>query len=388
MQNDIKLKVISFTQRGFTDFYCYDPENTNIVVMSIVSNRENCIKAITSTINLGDSGGVYATDDIDHPSLYQLMEHKLSGDKLKNRVRIERLERNKAQYFHAVVSHRSLYEDNGNYFMCEGEPQKVLFNKLMRRFNLPLLPEWSDTLYTMLMRSGDLVEMECWCSSASHFANSRVFKLKLNEAQFEEMISNALKIGKIKICEEEQNPLQFKNLDEYFMRYGDSVAKDLCKEISPLAEYDTRNTVLLKKKRLFPKQAVLVNGLAKMLETSSYCIATAEMGCGKTLMGTVINEKHAQSTLQKKYGNLSVAELNKRANYRTVVMCPSHLLPKWAREVQEEIPLAKVTILREFEDVVKLVNDMKNKPVGKNFYIISKDFAKLDYVRTVPRQIA
>lgn len=59
-------------------------------------------------------------------------------------------------------------------------------------------------------------------------------------------------------------------------------------------------------------------------------------------------------------------------------MCPSHLVEKWAQEVEGEVPYAKAYILKSFEDVIELWKKGPER-TGREFYIMSKDFAKLSY---------
>lgn len=59
-------------------------------------------------------------------------------------------------------------------------------------------------------------------------------------------------------------------------------------------------------------------------------------------------------------------------------MCPGHLVSKWAEHIKNEIPYARVTILNDFKQLLEI---RKNgiKRTGREYFVISKDFAKLSY---------
>ena len=71
--------------------------------------------------------------------------------------------------------------------------------------------------------------------------------------------------------------------------------------------------------------------------------------------------------------------------YRNLVMCPGHLLEKWKGEIERQIPYAKATIVTDFSQLLEL-RKRGSQRFGKEFYILSKDFAKLSYsLKPVPK---
>lgn len=91
--------------------------------------------------------------------------------------------------------------------------------------------------------------------------------------------------------------------------------------------------------------------------------------------------QHAGVSVKDVYSDGSLVK------YRTIIMCPPHLVEKWAESIREEVPYAKVEILKELAQLVKLRKKGKN-PQGKEFYIISKDSGKLSYsYMPIPSQI-
>jgi hypothetical protein len=110
----------------------------------------------------------------------------------------------------------------------------------------------------------------------------------------------------------------------------------------------------------FPAQGDVIMGLCEAFKERNSALVVGEMGSGKTLLA------------------LSVPYVlgRKGMPYRTLVMCPGHLVGKWQREAMETIPGARAVIVRKLADVMKLE---KGKPKTSEYVIISKDKAKLGY---------
>lgn len=116
----------------------------------------------------------------------------------------------------------------------------------------------------------------------------------------------------------------------------------------------------------FPTQAQTIVAGVNHLRKNKSLIVSAEMGTGKTIMGI------AMSYLFAKKG-------------RVLIMAPSHLVPKWAQEI--EMTLGKgngaivpyeIIIVSNYKDVIPLKNQQKTK---LQFLILSKETAKLSYPR-------
>jgi hypothetical protein len=82
-----------------------------------------------------------------------------------------------------------------------------------------------------------------------------------------------------------------------------------------------------------PAQALTISGAAKRLETARSVRVVGECGTGKTLMSVGIAHTHA-----------------KGEPYTAISMCPPHLVYKWAREVFETIPRARVFVIYDLRN--------------------------------------
>ncbi len=86
-------------------------------------------------------------------------------------------------------------------------------------------------------------------------------------------------------------------------------------------------------RRPLPAQALTISGLAKTLLTKRSVRIVGECGTGKTLMSMGVAHIHAEGK-----------------PYTAIVMCPPHLVYKWAREVFLTIPRARVFVIYDLRN--------------------------------------
>lgn len=114
---------------------------------------------------------------------------------------------------------------------------------------------------------------------------------------------------------------------DYLRQFGPALAERILETYPPLQSTRDRINPSLQTllRKPLPAQALAITGTAKYLRTAKSARIVAECGAGKTLMslGTI----HALAA-----GRPST----------TLVMCPSHITNKWAREVLMTIPRARV----------------------------------------------
>ena len=299
----------------------------------------------------------------------------------------------KEKFYHGLLINNEL---NGSMLiMKKGEEARILYNHLMEQFELPLLKEWEEPLYRWFKEKGKISSKELYFKGEYSLtesipyengmaALSQLYAVKVNidETTLKDAVQNLFQKKEIRISSKEQDSLEFKNMDEYFSKYGSTMVANLEKQMEPLVELDGEaHDVCLKQKRLYPQQIAQMNGLVRRLETSSFAIANHGMGTGKTVLSAAVAESyftrrwlkgHPGSTLADAYG--------KEGNvaYRNIVMCPPHLVEKWAEEIRSEVPYAKVEILRDFNQLVAL-RARGRKRTCKEWYVLSKDFCKMSF---------
>lgn len=285
--------------------------------------------------------------------------------------------------------------------------QDDYYNYLMGKFKYPLMEEWKEYLYTESMRQNVI----------SYLSNNRtvkaenrdreisigdrkvllreleLFEITISENMLRMIISEGLKNRRICISERLQQPIQVKGLDDYMLRYGNSIGEHMEKKhIFPMTKLK-RNVdgLALLSKKLYAPQAACVNGLVSVMQQKKdrFAYVVEEMGCGKTIQAiSAVEAYHNQKWLKAHPGKtLKDCFQSKEVGYRVAVMCPSHLPEKWKYEIEKQIPFAKVIIVTDLSQLIPLREKRKNRD-GKEVYIFSKEFAKADtYKRPVPSRI-
>ena len=183
---------------------------------------------------------------------------------------------------------------------------------------------------------------------------------------------------------------------DYLRQFGPALAERILETYPPLQSTKDQVAPALSTllRKALPAQALAITGTAKYLRKAKAARIVAECGAGKTFMalGTihVLSEGRPSSTL---------------------VMCPSHITHKWAREVLLTIPRARTFLIEDMRNggdpsrphgvrEVKLSKgrtvyegkrlalsemrhmgrkDWKRRFPGPTFFITGKDKAKLGY---------
>jgi hypothetical protein len=148
----------------------------------------------------------------------------------------------------------------------------------------------------------------------------------------------------------------------YLRSFGGALANKIQTEARPLFQpgdaWHPRMNRLLRKP--FQAQADSIQAAVETLKNQSSVMCIGEMGVGKTLIGAAV-------PYIMKNGHPP----------RVLVMCPGHLTRKWAREVKQTIPGAQASVLTSLSDVQAV--DPQEKHQGLQYYIVSKERAKLSY---------
>lgn len=266
------------------------------------------------------------------------------------------------------------------------------YNYLMNTYNYPLLRNWAMPIFKEAERrgyitvpylerikglNGNLERKLPIGNEMIRVCELIICQVCMKDEDLRNVVSDLLKEKRISICSIPQKNLEFKNMDEYFAKYGKGLVDNLEKQLNPLAQINGNMTSLaLNNIRLMPPQAAQVNGLFELMRKSKYGIQNMGMGTGKTITSVSAVEGY----FNRKSGR-SLFDIYSDENsikYRNVVMCPGHLVEKWKKEIENEVPYAKVTIIDDFS---ALINIRKNGKVrtGREWFIIGKDFAKLGY---------
>lgn len=274
-----------------------------------------------------------------------------------------------------------------------------LYNMLMLKYDYPLLEQWVPALYERMVRerclSGGYGKRIIGNQEHHIRKNGKeillrdllFFKLDMTNDRLAELITALFHEGSIWISKTPQKALHIENMDSYFQLYGKSIVDNLRNIVHPIAELNGEITrAALKKTRLYPQQAAMVNGVYEYLRTGKKrrALFVMETGTGKTIQAAAEVEMYYVGRWLEQHPGKSLNDVYAKPgiiNYRHIVMCPGHIAEKWAKEIKKEIPYAKATIINEFSQLIQLEKDGMERKNGREFYIISKDFCKLSYQR-------
>ena len=288
------------------------------------------------------------------------------------------------------------------YVLCTPATEdEVIYDYLMNSYKLPLLKWWVPAIKEALIKGYTLRQVTLYkkegkpigegdCAGIFVPLNGETVCLKdvigydfgsVTNDILTGTVSDLLRKGAIWITKKQMAPLKFETFDDYIRMYGPSLVDNLEKALQPLSPLVPNvPTLALKGKSLYPQQAASVNGILAMKRNGiKYAVMNQGMGVGKTLQalsaveGASVEEwlrRHPGATLRDAYATDNVS-------YRVIVMAPGHLVAKWAEEIEAEIPYAKATVIKRLSQL-EAIREEGVKPHGKQFYIISKDSAKLD----------
>ena len=147
------------------------------------------------------------------------------------------------------------------------------------------------------------------------------------------------------------------NLGEFIDNFKDAIAKRVVESYPPLYRPSENGGTL---PRLLRKplgaQSDAIRGAALSLKAHRGTTVVGEMGTGKTFIGA--------------------AAAHMAGFERVLVICPPHLVPKWKREIEMTVPLARAAIVESITDMERLRLSFGSGPL---FAVMSRERAKLSY---------
>ena len=148
-------------------------------------------------------------------------------------------------------------------------------------------------------------------------------------------------------------------LKEYLDRYGSLVADRARQAFEPLHVPATDGVVKLDLKRsMLPAQAHVVTAAVKTLNHQKSVFLCCECGTGKSQMGACVVHAHAGGK-----------------PYRTIVMCPPHLVETWRAELRQVFHrgMIEVHVLEKWRE---LLSFPRTKPQKPTWLIMGETVAK------------
>lgn len=293
---------------------------------------------------------------------------------------VSRLSQGMEQFCHGIAVSGSV----GTQYIVttKQDLEEDVYSYLMSNFQLPLLKEWVPYLLEEGESFLEVEKIQVVGDDQGRYESSLAVFVNITQEDLSELVSSGLRNGEIRIGSGSQKKLLFEGLDEYFAKYGHTIVDNLRQKLNPWSPLKDRvEEAALLHKRLYPQQCAVTNGLVELMRSARYGIVNCGCGTGKTIMGCAAVEAYFYQKYLRTHKDKTIkgAYLNPDAvKYRNIVMCPSHLIDKWKREIEDEIPYAKVTIIRGLGELGQLLRKGRER-TGKEFYILSKDTGKLSY---------
>lgn len=152
------------------------------------------------------------------------------------------------------------------------------------------------------------------------------------------------------------------SLAEFFAEYGEAAAGTIVGRFPPRYDREAarRHAPAIRRLRRRPlgAQRHAIGALADALSDAPFALLVGEMGVGKTMV--------------------AAAAAWAAGHRRSLVLCPTHLVQKWQREVEATVPGARAVILRDAAAVAAFGRLCRAAPAAAPLYgIISKETAKL-----------
>lgn len=341
---DIKKVYVKNHHNWYSGYTNYFIAEGNYIHLINISGYDSAAKGIASSLAKGDS--IY----IDNKSYYLSSGCRMFKQKVGNFTNI------------LLVADTFINFNNNKYskffILKNGETLKAKVYEILKdNYTVPILEEWN--LHELLLQK-NLKQLSVYSANPNY--PQKAYSLLLTETNLANLVTKNVKNGTFKIPGNDNDLEAVETLDDYLLKYGKQLAAKVIDKNKPLFvpgkdPYPEHINYLKRKPIGIQNDAIAA--ATKKLKKDNGVIINGEMGTGKTLIGSAIPY---------------VAEKGKPT--RVLIMCPGHLVQKWAREIKNTVPEATTHIIRSISDL----KNMKKKPDGTEYYIISKDRAKLGYV--------
>lgn len=368
---DIKLKRLTIGKNSYVHFdtIVTDEFSGQLVFASLVDNDKD-LKVNQYEVNKKNSVYIEST------------KRYVSTD--GNKYDIDKRKSSGSDFGHLVLNKKdsveTLQEDNEllTAYVYAKETDSLdakLYDKLYANTSIPMLEAWMPYLKDEMFKHQYLRQLNIITIYDTNPFES--YRLRVSKVQLLELIQRGIQNKHININNSYENSelMEFTNgLDSYLNVFGDTLAQRIQESFSPkfnpntdeYSEYVNNydDSCFHNGIELYNAQKATIQAAVNNLNVNNVTLVIGEMGCGKTAVGSGIAYAH--------YG--------KKSGMTNVVMCPSHLVEKWKREVERLVPNGKGYIIRDIGDLINIERKIKNKNKPENtFLILSKETAKFSY---------
>lgn len=251
----------------------------------------------------------------------------------------------------------------------------ALYDKLYDLTSVPLLREWMPKLSEKLHANNFMRELRC--ETVHKPANIRAYRIIVSKEQLTTLVTDMVKRQEVNIngSNEKSDIIDcVEGLDSYLNIFGDILADRIQNSFVPKYNPDSNefsqyvnnydDSCFHNGIELYKAQKATIQAAVNNLNENDVTFVIGEMGCGKTALGSGITYAH--------YG--------KKTGMTNIVMCPSHLVFKWKKEIEKLVPNSRAYIVKTISELIALEPKIKAKMKLEHTYIIiSKENAKFSY---------
>ena len=272
----------------------------------------------------------------------------------------------------------SMYENNG--FPQAFKDQ--VYDKLYKMSPAPILKDWIPYLLRYFITEGFITEASTinsegidplFCTSLDISVNDLIYRIKYG------LQNGLISINNTNTASPFMEEVQ--GIDSYLHEFSETFTEKIQDSFVPLFipnqdKYSKDLQIVSDYMQwsddisLYHAQKDIAQAVSNAFNSGKKnCFIVGEMGSGKTTISiAAINTHHA------------MYEREAHRDYLTnIVMCPSHLVHMWKREIEDRSPRSEAVIITDFSHLMSLVNKIKGKKEKHLWLIISKDIAKLGY---------
>ena len=267
---------------------------------------------------------------------------------------------------------------------CPQGNRNALFAQVDRKTAVPLLPAFQDYILDELERRGILQKLSV--ISLREKIEAWVLKCTQDDSNIIAAVEDGLKNGAISIPGQVTEPKGFEkveNITGYLNTFGITVAERIRKQFRPLfdpasdplsEEIITINSYIRETAgySLYDAQLAVAEAVKCQLEKSKCAFIVAECGSGKTKLGSTAMAA-VYALRDKKAGRDRKKTFN-------IVLCPSHVAGKWAREIAETLPDTAGVVVRSNQELDRLYA-LFEKGDKSIYAIVSKETARDGYMK-------
>ncbi len=267
---------------------------------------------------------------------------------------------------------------------CPENDRDRLFEEVDRKTAVPLIPEFRDYVLDELESRGILKRLKV--ISLREKLDAWVLHCRHDDANIISVVEDGLKSGAISIPGTVIAPDGFdgvENVTGYLNTFGVTVAERIRNQFSPL--FDPANEPLSPEilavndyirehagYSLYDAQLAVAEAVKRQLQKHKCGFIVAECGSGKTKIGaTAMAAVYALRAEQAGRG--------KQKTFN-VILCPSHVAKKWAREISETLPDTAGVVVRSNIELDRLYA-LFEKGDKSIYAIISKEKARDGFMK-------